>query len=248
MSSLLPIAPKDLVDAMTPPMTIATICARGGSRGVPGKNIRPLLGKPLITYSIDQALAQAHIERVFVSTDCEQIAAVARQSGAEVPFLRPPQLATDGAPKLPVIQHLVAWVSAHVGPVARIVDLDPTSPLRDANDIAACLTLLDDQTDAVITGYEAEKNPYFNMVEDQGGGCVGLVKTLPGAVVARQAAPRVYAMNASIYCWHHHTLELGLWQGRTRLHVMPRERSIDIDDPIDFQLVELLMQQKLDRL
>ncbi len=233
---------------MSKRLTIATICARGGSRGVPGKNIRPLLGKPLIAYSIEQALAQAQIDRVFVSTDCEQIASVASQSGAEVPFLRPPELATDSAAKVPAIQHLVGWVSSHVGPVGRIVDLDPTSPLRDASDIEACLALLDDHTDAVITGYEAEKNPYFNMVEDQDGGCVGLVKVLPGGVVARQAAPRVYAMNASIYCWHHHTLKLGLWQGRTRLHVMPRERSIDIDDPIDFQLVELLMRQKLEQI
>jgi len=230
---------------MVPPLTIATICARGGSRGVPGKNIRPLLGKPLIAYSIEQALEQPQIDRVFVSTDSTEIAAVAREAGAEVPFLRPPELATHAAAKLPVIAHLVAWVVEHVGPVARIVDLDPTSPLRDAQDIEACLALLDDHTDAVITGYAADKNPYFNMVEPAPGGGVQLVKTVPGGVVARQAAPPVYAMNASIYCWHHHTLSKGLWTGTTRLHVMPRERSIDIDDPIDFQLVELLMRHKL---
>ncbi|HBH74721.1 MAG TPA: flagellar modification protein B [Synechococcales bacterium UBA10510] len=230
---------------MPKPLTIATICARGGSRGLPGKNIRPLLGKPLITYSIEQALAQPQIDRVFVSTDAPDIAAVATAAGAEVPFLRPAHLATHDAAKVPVIEHLVTWVSAHIGAVDRIVDLDPTSPLREGNDIKACLALLDDQTDTVITAYAADKNPYFNMVEIQSNGCVALVKTLPGGVTSRQAAPRVYSMNASIYCWHHHTLSKGLWQGRTRLHVMPRERSIDIDDPIDFELVELLMRKKL---
>ena len=83
------------------------------------------------------------------------------------------------------------------------------------------------------------------MVEAAQDGGMQLVKAIPGGVVARQAAPPVYAMNASIYCWHHHSLSKGLWQGRTRIHVMPRERSIDIDDQLDFQLVELLMRQKL---
>ena len=230
---------------MAQPMTIATICARGGSRGVPGKNIRPLLGKPLIVYTIEQALAQSQIDRVFVSTDSAEIAFVAKAAGAEVPFLRPSELASHTAAKLPVIEHLLTWVMDHVGPVERIVDLDPTSPLRDASDIEACLTLLDAKTDAVITGYEAEKNPYFNMVEASSDGGIQLVKTISGGVVARQAAPTVYAMNASIYCWHCHSLSKGLWQGHTRLHVMPRERSIDIDDQIDFALVELLMRQKL---
>jgi CMP-N,N'-diacetyllegionaminic acid synthase len=229
---------------MPKPLTIATICARGGSRGLPGKNIRPLLGKPLIAHTIEQALMQPQIDRVFVSTDSPEIAAVASKAGAEVPFLRPAALATHTAAKLPVIEHLVTWVVAHVGPVGRIVDLDPTSPLRESSDIAACLELLDDDTDVVITGYDAPKNPYFNMVEPTSDGFMQLVKTIPGGVVSRQTAPPVYAMNASIYCWHHHSLSKGLWQGRTRLHVMPRERSIDIDDPIDFQLVELLLAQR----
>ena len=233
---------------MSQPLTIATICARGGSRGVPRKNIRPLLGKPLITYTIEQALAHTQIDRVFVSTDSAEIGLVARAAGAEVPFQRPSELASHTAAKLPVIEHLVAWVVEHVGPVARIVDLDPTSPLREPCDIDACLALLDADTDAVISGYEADKNPYFNMVEASSDGSVKLVKTIPGGVVARQAAPSVYAMNASIYCWHYHSLSKGLWQGLTRLHVMPRDRSIDIDDPIDFALVELLMRQKLEKL
>lgn len=229
---------------MSDPLTIATICARGGSRGLPGKNIRSLLGRPLIVHTIEQALEQPQIDRVFVSTDSPAIAAVARDAGAEVPFLRSAHLATHTAAKMPAIEHLVDWVVTNVGPVDRIVDLDPTSPLRWPSDIQACLDLLDADTDVVITGYEAAKNPYFNMVEPTSNGLVQLVKTIPGGVVARQAAPQVYAMNASIYCWHHHSLSKGLWHGRTRIHVMPRERSIDIDEPIDFELVELLLSQR----
>ena len=226
--------------------TIATICARGGSQGMPGKNIRPLAGKPLIVHTIEQARACNAIDKVYVSTDDPRIADVARQEGAEVPFLRPAELATAQAPKIPVIRHLVESVEAKGQRIERIVDLDPTSPLREMADIEACLELLTPDTDVVITAYEAEKNPYFNMVEYDAQGRVRLVKTPPAAVDARQAAPKVYAMNASIYVWHRRTLAKGLWEGRAALHVMPRTRSIDIDTPLDFKLVELLMQEKRD--
>lgn len=222
--------------------TIATICARGGSVGVPRKNVRDLLGRPLIAHTIAQALATPGIDAVFVSTDDQEIADVAAAHGARVPFLRPAELATGTAPKIPVIQHLCDWVAREEGPFARIVDLDPTSPLRLVSDIEACLALLDDETDAVITAFESEKNPYFNMVEHKPDGNIGLVCAQGGGVVARQLAPRVYSMNASIYVWHASTLSKGLWNGRVRMHVMPRERSIDIDEPLDFRIVEMLMR------
>ena len=226
--------------------TIITICARGGSQGLPGKNIKPLLGKPLIAWSIEQALACGLADAVFVSTDDAAIAQVAAANGAIVPFLRPAELATASAPKVPVIQHLVEWVEANRMPVARIIDLDPTSPLRDVADIQACAALLDDETDVVITGYESDKNPYFNMVEMKGDGYYGRVCVPAHEAAGRQAAPKVFAMNASIYAWHRRTLASSLWASpRIRLHPMPRERSIDIDHPIDFELVELLMQRKI---
>ena len=227
--------------------TIATICARGGSRGVPGKNIRPLFGKPLIVYTIEQALACRAIDAVYVSTDDPAIADIARAAGARVPFLRPAELATAEAPKLPVIRHLIAAIGAEGAAAERIVDLDPTSPLRHVADIEACIGMLDARTDVVITGYEAEKNPYFNMVEIGADGGARLVKQPNESVATRQAAPRVYAMNASIYVWHAHTLDKGLWSGHARLHVMPRERSVDIDSELDFKLVELLMKEKHSR-
>ena len=224
--------------------TLATICARGGSTGVPRKNILPLLGKPLIQYTIEQAQACPLIDHIYVSTDDEEIAEVARQAGAQVPFLRPAEMATPTAPKIPVIQHLVDWVVDSGIEVDKIVDLDPTSPLREQEDIQTCIEMLDENTDVVITGYLAIKNPYFNMVEQQPDGYYSLVKHVPGGVNQRQRAPKVYAMNASIYVWHLHTLSKGLWDGKTKLHVMPRERSIDVDVPIDFKLVELLLNEK----
>jgi CMP-N,N'-diacetyllegionaminic acid synthase len=222
--------------------TIASICARGGSTGLPGKNIKLLHGKPLIVHTIEQALACPEIERVFVSTDDEEIAEVARNAGAEVPFLRPAELASSTAAKLPVIRHLVEAVEQMGVSVTRIVDLDPTSPLRLVSDISCCIDMLEETTDVVITAYLAEKNPYFNMVEFKSDGNIGLVKQLAGGVMARQLAPVVYAMNASVYVWHRHTLHRGLWDGQVKLYIMPRERSIDIDSYLDFKLVEILLR------
>jgi CMP-N,N'-diacetyllegionaminic acid synthase len=224
--------------------TIATICARGGSTGLPGKNIRLLLGRPLIAHTIAHALSCPGIDRVFVSTDDEAIAQAALEAGAEVPFRRPAELATSSAPKLPVIRHLVEFVETTGVKVERIVDLDPTSPLRSVEDVITCLSMLDGDTDVVITGYPSEKNPYFNMVEVGPDGLAALCKSVPGGVTGRQSAPRVFSMNASVYVWWRSTLGKGLWEGRTRLHVMPRERSIDIDSSIDFDLVELLLSRR----
>jgi CMP-N,N'-diacetyllegionaminic acid synthase len=212
--------------------------------GVPRKNIRMLRGKPLIAYTIEQALACPLIDQVYVSTDDAEIMDVARQWGATVPFRRPDELSTSTAAKVPVIQHLVDHVVGSGVDVSTVVDLDPTSPLRDVEDIAAAIALLDADTDAVITGYPADKNPYFNMVEAKPDGNIGLVKPLAAGVTSRQQAPKVYSMNASIYVWHTASLSKGLWNGRTRIYEMPRERSIDIDSEIDFRLVEILMTQR----
>ena len=226
-------------------MNIITICARGGSSGVPRKNIRDLCGKPLIGWTIEQAFASKITDQVFVSTDNECIADIARSFGAKVPFLRPAELATSTAGKLPVIKHLVEWVEANQGAVSTIVDLDPTSPLRDVLDIQTCFGMLDADTDVVITGYEADKNPYFNMVELKSNGFYERVCLPRNEVLGRQTAPKVFAMNASVYVWHRHSLSSSLWDSsKIKLHVMPHERSIDIDYEIDFALVELLMRNR----
>lgn len=227
--------------------TICTICARGGSVGVPRKNVRSLCGKPLIGWTIEQALAAPSIDAVYVSTEDDEIAAVAESFGAVVPYRRPAALADSSAPKVPVIQHLVETVEALGVTVTKVVDLDPTSPLREVTDIESAVALLDDNSDAVITAYPAEKNPYFNMVERKQDGSIGLV--VAGSKFAgRQTAPRVFSMNASIYVWHRRTLDLGLWGGSLQLYEMPRERSIDIDSELDFAIVEYLLAQRIARL
>lgn len=220
---------------------IATICARGGSQGVPGKNIRMLHGKPLIVHSIEQARS-AGIDRVYVSTDSPDIARIAKEAGASVPYLRPAEMATSYAPKIPVIDHLVTEIRKSGQDFSCVVDLDPTSPLRAVSDIQNCIKLFDDATDVVITGFESDKNPYFNMVEKKPDGTIGLVKPPTSAIAGRQAAPKVFSMNASIYIWRPDALKRGLWDGRVRLYVMPRERSIDIDSELDFFFVEKLME------
>ncbi len=224
--------------------TIATICARGGSQGLPRKNVLPLAGRPLIVHSIHQALAHPAIDLVFVSTDDIEIARIAEEAGAGVPYLRPSHLATDSAAKAPVIEHLVRRLEQDGQSIDRIVDLQPTSPLRMSEDITACLALLDHDSDCVIAVCAAAENPYFNLVELDCDGYAQISKGLAGAVVARQQSPAVFAVNGSAYCWHRDTLDKGVLGGRTKVHVMPRERSIDIDSELDFRIVELLIAER----
>ena len=231
---------------------LCTICARGGSKGVPNKNIRNLFGKPVIAHTIELAKRCSRIDRVVVSTDSPQIAEVARSFGAEAPFLRPAELATDTAAKPPAIRHAVNYyIEQCKFTPDLIIDLDPTSPLRELQDIEKCLDLIekDPDCDSVITGYLSTKNPYFNMVEVNQDGYAELSKRhlVNGVYVyRRQDAPSVYAMNASIYVWRTGILfqQQNIVSGRVRFYEMPHERSVDIDTEIDFNLVELLMKEK----
>lgn len=216
--------------------TVATICARGGSKGLPGKNIRDFAGRPLIAHTIAHALGCPDIEAVYVSTDDERIADAARTAGAEVPFLRPAELATDEAGKLPVIEHLVSHLEQQGEVIARIVDLQPTSPLRDSADIAAALRARAD-AQLVVSVAPAADNPYFNLVEQGSDGLVHLSKGQGS--VRRQDVPPVYALNGSIYVWQRaalsHAAAHGLWSVSMAPYVMPRWKSVDIDTLEDFE-------------
>ncbi len=226
--------------------TICTICARGNSKGLPGKNSKSLLGKPLISYTIEQALTSGLFTKVFVSTDSNEIAEIAKASGATVPFIRPSELAQDETPKMDAINHLVNFVEKRGEIFDTIVDLDPTSPLRNIDDIKNALDCLKDGVDAVITAYKSNKNPYFNMVEVDLNGHAILSKKSTSEFFSRQSCTPVYAMNASIYVWRKEALTKGLWDNKKiHLYAMPMERSIDIDTPLDWKLVELLMAEKL---
>ena len=223
---------------------IATVCARGGSKGLLRKNILPFAGLPLIAYSIRQALACPLVECVYVSTDDEEIAQVAQDYGAQVPYLRPAELATDSAGKLPVIEHLVAYLEAGGGQIATIVDLQPTSPLRSAQDLQSALALRD-RAGLVVSVTQPSHNPYYTLVEVKPEGGLRLSKTLAsGQAIARQGLPDVWGLNGAIYVWRRDALARavhdGFWSVEMCPLVMPRERSIDIDDRLDFDTAEWL--------
>ena len=228
---------------------LCTICARGGSKGVKGKNVRSLIGKPLIAYSIEQARRSGLFDAIAVSSDSEVILEAARNAGVDYLIARPAELATDTAAKLPVIRHCVSEVERLSGKrFATLVDLDATSPLRSEEDILQAVGLLESTgVDNVITAMPARRSPYFNLVEVNAAGVVALSKPLQAGIVRRQDAPLCYDMNASIYVWQHDALFDGdsVFRANTRLHVMPEERSIDIDSELDFRLVELLMRERL---
>jgi len=227
-------------------MVLATICCRGGSKGVPGKNIRGLKGKPLIAYTIEAAKASSLINDVIISTDDAQIAEIAKQYGAKVPFMRPADLASDTASKWPVFIHAVEEYENITGNVVDyLVDLDVTVPLKTAEDIDGAITkaINHPEVDVVITGYEPERNPYFNMMEVNKDGYAEIVKKGERPIVRRQDAPEVYSLTPAAYVVKKSALyEFEHWsKAKCMIHPIPRERAVDIDTEIDFKIVEFLM-------
>ena len=223
---------------------LCTICARAGSKGVTNKNLRPINSKPLIVYSIEQALATKLFDQIVVSSDSAEIRNVALANGATDAVERPFELASDTAPKLPAIRHCVESAEKKFGQFEVVIDLDATAPLRNPEDILGALELLKTtNSDNVITGTPAHRSPYFNLVETNEQGIVHLSKQPRAAVDRRQDSPECFDMNASIYVWRRHALfeNETLFTKSTRLFVMPRERSIDIDSQDDFDMVEWLM-------
>ncbi len=224
--------------------TLCTICARAGSKGVTNKNLRPINLKPLIVYSIEQAQATNLFDQIVISSDSAEIRSVALANGATFVVERPIEMASDTAPKLPAIRHCVESAEKKFGQFDVIIDLDATAPLRNPEDIVGALELLiATNADNVITGTPAHRSPYFNLVETNDQGIVHLSKPPQDAVNRRQDSPQCYDMNASIYVWRRAALleNDGLFTANTRLFVMPRERSIDIDSPADFEVVEWMM-------
>lgn len=229
-------------------MILATICCRGGSKGVPSKNIRPLNGIPLIGHTIHQAQKSELIEDLLISTDSEEIAATAKQFGAKVPFLRPGDLATDTASKWPVFIHALEFYEKEYGvEVEYLVDLDVTVPLKLHSDIDAAirLALSRQDVDVVITGYEPERNPYFNMMEISDKGYAEIVKKSDQPIVRRQDAPVVYSLSPAAYVVKKSALyNFEHWsKANCLISPMPRERAVDIDTEFDFSLVEFILSR-----
>jgi len=228
---------------------LCTICVRAGSKGVPSKNIRSLLGKPLLAYSILQAKQSGLFDAVAVSSDGEVILQAAKKWSADYCIPRPAELASDSAPKVPVIRHCLMEtekITGHQFDV--IVDLDVTSPLRFVSDIAGAVALLEtDGVSNVITGSTARHSPYFNLVEVNDTGTVQLSKQLAIPIFCRQDSPKCYDLNGSVYVWKRESLLdcNSVFGVNTQLYQMPPERSADIDSELDFEFVEFLMSKRV---
>jgi len=230
------------------------IGARKGSKGVPGKNFALLHGKPLIDWSLDQLLDNPRVDAVVVSTDDEAIHTHALRRGALDIGLRPASLATDQAPKWGVWQHALraaerVLAAQGLDGVSAFLDLDCTAPLRSPSDIEGALDLFDrEQPDMVMSVCEARKNPYFNLVEPGETGALQVSKTLPGGIWTRQDAPTVYEHVGVAYVIQPSYLHKAnsLYEGRVIPFLVPAERCLDIDSPLDFKLVEWLLGQRLE--
>ncbi len=228
------------------PHIVAGIFARGGSKGVTRKNVRLLAGKPLIAYAIKAALASALIDRVIVSTDDREIADVSAAFGAEVPFLRPVELARDDSPEWLAWQHAIRTLDGRDGSPKwdAFVSVPTTSPLRTVGDIDACVSaLLAGDADIVITVRPAERSPYFNMVTLDDRGYARLAMPPARDTVRRQDAPVMFDITTVAYAARPAFVlsATSLFQGRVQAVVVPPERALDIDTEFDFRIAEFLL-------
>lgn len=224
---------------------ICTICARGGSKGLPGKNVMPLFGRPLIAHTVAQAVESALFDEIAVSSDSAEILEAAAAAGSTLSIVRPAELASDLAGKLPAIVHCLEQAEERTGRrYDTLVDLDATSPLRAVSDIVGAVALLESTgVKSVITGAPARRSPYFNLIERDPDGVVALSKPLAKGVLRRQDSPPCFDMNASIYVWDRRALsdKPRVFYDDTRLFEMPEVRSQDIDSELDFEIVKMLM-------
>lgn len=231
------------------PYVVGAIFARGGSKGVPRKNIRPLGGKPLIAHAIGIGLASKMINRLVVSTDDEEIAHVARQWGAEVPFLRPQELARDDSPELLSWRHLLESLQAPPAPrIEVLVSLPATSPLRSVEDVENCIrTLLDSDADVVVGVKSASRNPYFDMVVLDENNYVRTVAQPEKPFYRRQDAPGVFDLTTVAYAARPGFLvnAKSIFDGKVKGVLVPTERAVDIDTELDFKFAEFMFSQKL---
>jgi len=228
---------------------IALICARGGSKGLPGKNIKELAGKPLIARAIEQAQALKRVERIIVSTDSEEILAVARDAGVEVPFLRPSELSQDNSPEWLVWRHALNYIKKTQSSYPDgLITIPVTAPLRNVSDLENCLDEYEKGgVDVVITVTDAHRNPYFNMVKPNKDETMGLVIPPKDVVFRRQDAPLVYDMTTFAFVAKPEFVinKDRIFDGRVRHVHVPVERSLDIDTPFDFKIAEILINQSI---
>lgn len=223
---------------------IAIIPARGGSKGLPGKNVRPLNGKPLIAYAVEEALKAKHIERVIISTDDEDIARVAVEYGAELPFMRPAELASDTAKAVDNYIYTIGRLEEEGGkPIDSFVVLQPTSPLRIAEDIDGAVELFEQKDADSVISYCPEAHPvtWHKYLDDEGR----FVNIFDDTIENRQVNRVSYYPNGAVYVFKTSLIrQKKYFSDKSYAFVMPRNRSIDIDFVEDFEYAEFLLRRK----
>ena len=229
---------------------ICFIFARGGSKGVPGKNIKLLGGRPLIAYSINLAKKSSKISEIIISTDDPQIAAIGVSEGAEVPFFRPANLSSDDASEWEAWQHAIDWYQKNRGHFDFFISLPTTSPFRNLSDIESCLSLIinDSSADIVITVTESKRSPYFNMVKKENNNFVRIVIPRDKYIIRRQDVPETFDITTVAYVARPDFIlnSKGIFDGNVRAVKIPAERAIDIDSLFDFEIAEALIKNKIE--
>jgi len=227
---------------------LAVIPARGGSKGILGKNTAVVAGRPLIAWTIDVALRSQTLERVVVTTDSPQIAATARECGAEVPFMRPSELAADHTPGIAPVLHAVDWLEQHESYQPEwVMLLQPTSPLRTVEDVDAAVAMASKKdVDAVVSVCEGHQHPYWMKQIGSDGFLTDFLR-LERPYARRQDLPPVYALNGAVYLIRRQVLleQRTLYPARTMALVMPIERSLDVDTLWDLHLVRLVLEERM---
>lgn len=220
----------------------AFVFARGGSKGLPRKNIKPLAGKPLLGWSIDVARNVESIEKIFVSTEDPEIARVAREFEVEV-IDRPSELAADDAPEWLSWQHAIEWVQERHGAFDVFVSLPATAPLRSVSDVVRTISALDKDADIVLTMSESARSPWFNMVVSDEDGHLKTVLKPEGSIARRQDAPRTYDLTTVAYVARTQFVRssTSIWDGRVRGVEANRRSAVDIDTIEDFKFAEFLL-------
>lgn len=236
---------------------LALVVARGGSKGLPGKNIKPLCGKPLIGWVIDAAKNSKYVDRVILSTDYEDIASIGKTFGAEVPFMRPAEIAADTTPDTPVLKHCLTWLKDNESYEPDIiVHLRPTGPMLTAGEIDEAIELLErhPNADSVRSIMEPPKPP-FKMWVMEGEYMLPFIKEVKGAdgelikdahTAPRQKLPKVYQTTADVGIMRRTTVtEKGSVIGSVVLPYVLRRPTVDIDTAFDFEIAELLLKKRL---
>ncbi len=224
---------------------IGVIHARGGSKRIPLKNIKLLAGRPLISYIVEAAVESRLLDRVIVSTDHPEIARIAREYGAEVPFKRPADLAEDVPSEL-VTQHAVRFVEAEGYPVRIVLTMQPTTPFCTADDIDTCIVkMLQTDLDTVFTACEVHERPEWMYRLEEGCAVPFSGKLVQGDAGVSQKLPRLYIPNGAVWATRRSVLmDQGLITGpKSGLVVMSREQSVDIDEPVDFLAAEAIANE-----